>query len=418
VAIQCPSGQIVSPEDEAVLALLAQVGSRALESAAVEERLRHVSRMEAMAQVAGGVAHDFNNLLTIIVGYTDLLRRRAPGDPETTDLCQTISSAANRAAVLTGQLLTISRRHVSEPAISDITAVVGGLGDVLGRLLGSGIDVQLQVEEGSGSVPVDAGRLEQVILDLALNARDAMRLGGQFEVTVARSVADDEPAVMLRIRDTGTGMDQETRRRCFEPYFTTKGGSPGAGLGLATVRGFIEDAHGTIGVESEPGVGTCFTIRLPAAGDPGPAPEGTAADAEIRPVVSTILLVDDDAQIRRLGREILERDGYYLIEAASAEEALDCLSQLGDGIDLLLTDVVMPGMRGKELVDRARDRLPELPVLYLSGYTDGADIPGGSSDRQTAYLGKPFRSAELRRGVRQLLDLSAARTDTPPLGPS
>jgi CheY-like chemotaxis protein len=223
---------------------------------------------------------------------------------------------------------------------------------------------------------------------------------------------------MLRIRDTGSGMDPETRRRCFEPYFTTKGGSPGSGLGLATVRGFVEDAHGMITVESEPDVGTCFTIRLPAAGDPGPGSEGTAAGAEIRPAASTILWVDDDAQIRQLGREILERDGYHLVEAASAEEALDCLSRLGDRIDLLLTDVVMPGMRGGELVERARDKLPALPVLYLSGYTDGADIPTSSSEGQTAYLGKPFRSAELRRGVRQLLDLSAARTDTPRPGPS
>jgi PAS domain S-box-containing protein len=378
---------------------------------ALEAQLLHSQRMEAVGRLAGGIAHDFNNLLTAIQGYADFLQDGLDAaDPLRGDAEQ-ISRASDRAAGLVRQLLAFSRKQLLHPEIVDLNAVVRDTEAMLRRLIGEDVDLVTHLEPGLASVLADAGQLEQTIINLAVNARDAMPDGGSLTLsttTVGIVGRDAERLgisagsyVRLDVRDTGIGMDGATQLRAFEPFFTTK--EQGTGLGLATAYGIVTQSGGQIDVESEPGVGTTFSVYLPAAraaarleGDGAGLPAANGGS-------ETVLLVEDEDIVRSLARRILHGSGYEVIEAGSGEEALR-LARGHDGhIDLLLTDVVMPGMNGRELADRLTELRPGTRVVYMSGYTEDVVLQRGiSGDR--AFLAKPFTATALAQEVRDVLD--------------
>ena len=383
----------------------------------LEDQLRQAQKMEAVGRLAGGVAHDFNNLLTAIGGYSELLLSDlAPGDPRRADV-EEIKRATERAASLTRQLLAFSRRQVLQPRVLDLNVVVGGAEKLLRRLIGEDIRLVTRFEPALGAVRADAGQVEQVVMNLAVNARDAMPAGGTLtvetrnaDVTVARRTEEQAPMppgryVELRVSDTGVGIDAETRRHIFEPFFTTREKGTGTGLGLATVYGIVKQSGGFIWVDSEPGRGATFTIHLPQVA------EGVETAEPGRPVrtsiagTETVLLVEDEAAVRTVARESLRIHGYRVIEAPDGEVALRVAADAGAGIDLLLTDVVMPGLSGPALADRLRAERPGIRVLYMSGYTDDALGPHGVLEPGLNYLQKPFAPEVLAQKVRQVLDL-------------
>jgi two-component system cell cycle sensor histidine kinase/response regulator CckA len=384
------------------------------ERRALEDQFRQAQKMEAVGRLAGGVAHDFNNLLTVILSYTDMLMEGvSPQDPRTEDLSE-IRKAAVAAASLTRQLLAFSRQQVIEPRLLNLNAVIASSEKMLCRLIGEDIEVQTTLSAVPLTVMIDPGQLEQVVMNLAVNARDAMPTGGRLTLETASVTLDAEYArdhwpvtagrfAMLAISDIGTGMDELTRSRMFEPFFTTKAAGHGTGLGLATVYGIVKQSNGYIWVYSEPGKGTSFKIYFPLldqapeqyAATPGPqaTPSGT----------ETILLAEDATAVRVAARQILERFGYTVLEAANGTDALRA-AQNGVAIDLLLTDVVMPEMSGRELVDRFAKLRPKTKVLFMSGYTDDAIVRHGVLRPGTAYLQKPFSPDTLARKVREVLD--------------
>jgi PAS domain S-box-containing protein len=388
------------------------------ERISLEEQLRHSQRMEAVGQLAGGVAHDFNNLLTIIAGRTRFaIQELGPGDgPMRSDLDE-IAAAAERAAELTHQLLAYSRRQVLQPSVVDLNAVVAEMERMLGRLIGEHIEVELDLAPDLGHVRADRGQLEQVIANLAVNARDAMDGGGRLTLQTANveltgtGGADGEPVsargpyAMLAVRDTGRGMDEATRSRVFEPFFTTKEPGKGTGLGLSTVYGIIAQSGGHIRVESQPGAGSTFAVFLPVAEDevsrhPEPAPRaGELVGSE------TVLLVEDDDGVRALAELVLARRGYRVLAARDGVEALELADRHPEPIDLLLTDVVMPRMKGPELAEALATLRPGVRVLYMSGYADAATLPEYAS---SAVVPKPFTEEGLVRLVREELDRSRA----------
>jgi CheY-like chemotaxis protein len=377
--------------------------------------------MEAVGRLAGGVAHDFNNLLTVILSYTDMLMEDAsPKDARAEDLSE-IRKAAVAAASLTRQLLAFSRQQVIEPRLLNLNDVVESSEKMLRRLIGEDIDVQATLSSTPLTVLIDPGQLEQVMMNLAVNARDAMPTGGKLTLETANVTLDAEYArdhwpvtpgnfAMLAVSDIGCGMDEQTRSRMFEPFFTTKGAAHGTGLGLATVYGIVKQSNGFISVYSEPGKGTSFKIYLPLLDE---APEQYAAKpgSEATPTPSgteTILLAEDATAVRVAARQILERLGYTVLEAANGADAL---SAARAAIDLLLTDVVMPEMSGRELVDRFAKLRPSTKVLFMSGYTDDAIVRHGVLRPGTAYLQKPFSADTLGRKVREVLDSVLAPTE-------
>jgi PAS domain S-box-containing protein len=387
---------------------------------ALEDQFRQAQKMEAVGRLAGGVAHDFNNLLTVILSYTDMLMADAsPRDPRAEDLSE-IRKAAVAAASLTRQLLAFSRQQVIEPRLLNLNDVVASSEKMLRRLIGEDIDVQTTLSSAPLTVLVDPGQLEQVMMNLAVNARDAMPTGGKLTLETANVTLDADYArdhwpvtagnfAMLAVSDIGCGMDEQTRSRMFEPFFTTKGASHGTGLGLATVYGIVQQSNGSISVYSEPGKGTSFKIYFPLLDE---APEQYAA----KPVsdatpngTETILLAEDATAVRLAARQILERFGYTVLEAANGADALSAAEQ-GPAIDLLLTDVVMPEMSGRELVDRFAKLRPKTRVLFMSGYTDDAIVRHGVLRPGTAYLQKPFSPDTLGRKVREVLDSVLAPT--------
>ena len=383
------------------------------ESLALEEQLAQAQKMDAIGRLAGGVAHDFNNLLTAIVGHAELLKDQLdPGSTAAEDVGE-IERAANRAAGLTQQLLAFSRRQVLEPRTLHLDAVIDGMRRMLERLIGE--DVRLVVRPGgAGNVRADPTQMEQVILNLVVNARDAMPQGGTLTIETAVREVDDRaawrigvkvgPYVVLTVRDTGHGMDEAVRARIFEPFFTTR--EHGTGLGLSTAYGVVRQSGGLIGVESQPGSGTTFTIFLPriatpAEGEalPAAAAAGSAADG-----TETILLVEDDARVRELAARVLKQRGYRVLEAEDGTAALAASMGHVGPIHLLLTDVVMPDISGPAVAGKLQAQRPEARVLYMSGYTDDAMVKYGVIAGRMPFLQKPFSPAALAAKVREALD--------------
>ena len=368
-----------------------------------EEQERQSDKMSAIGRLAGGIAHDFNNLLTGILTYSELiLQELRPSDPIRDDVEQ-IRQAGQRAAGVTRQLLAFSRRQVLQPRIVSLNALLTELEPMLGRVLGHGIALDLLLDADAGNVRVDPGQMEQVVVNLISNARDAMPRGGRVLILTANAEMDGTPHVALSVGDTGNGMDPAIQTRIFEPFFTTKHGSSGTGLGLSTVLGVVEQSGGRVALESEVGEGSTFTIYLPRifGSDPAVSPvkrEVPQGGSE------TLLLVEDEPAVRSSVRRLLEWHGYRVIEAGNASDAIRIYDESPDTIDLVLTDIVMPGMDGQELVEQLRTRNPGLKAVYMSGYTDRAIGESGSIPAATGFVEKPFTVDTLMRGLREVLD--------------
>ncbi len=381
----------------------------------LEEQLRHSQKMEAVGMLAGGIAHDFNNLLTAMLGYSELLLSRIRPGEESRHEVEEIHRAAERAASLTRQLLAFSRSQVLQPRVISLNRLVDGMQDMLHRLLGEEIGIETRLDPALGSVQADPDQMEQVLLNLAVNARDAMPRGGTLRIETSNEEVEGpgaaprpplEPGafVVLRVTDSGTGMDAATRAHIFDPFFTTKDVGRGTGLGLSTVYGIVKQSGGAIRVESEPGRGSAFTIHLPrvdgvpAAGAPEERPVAGSGGRE------TILLVEDEPAVRVLAREALRERGYTVLEAGDGEEAITLAERHPEEIHLLLTDVVMPRLRGRALADRLKAARPRLKVLFISGYPDETIAQHGVLEPGVPFLEKPFAPGTLLQRVRQVLD--------------
>jgi PAS domain S-box-containing protein len=381
----------------------------------LESQLQQARRMEAVGRLAGGIAHDFNNLLTIIKGYTELATTRAKGVPEIRADIERIEDAAERATTLVRQLLAFSRRQVLQPKLLDLNTIVLGLDKLLRRLMDEDIEMVTMVGSDLGTIKADPGQVEQVIMNLVVNARDAMPNGGRLTIETANVELDAAYAsehtsvrpgryVMLVVTDTGIGMDTETIAHIFEPFYTTKGSGSGTGLGLSTVYGIVKQSGGYIWVYSEPGKGTAFKVYLPRVDEQAEAPQAGKVPATSRKGTETILLVEDNPQVRELTRTVLAEQGYFVIEAASTEDAERICETHGTEIHLLLTDVIMPGLSGRELANRLTVRAPRMKVLYMSGYTFNVIGHGGTLEQGVAFLQKPFTPGALADKVREVLD--------------
>jgi PAS domain S-box-containing protein len=400
----------------AELALLNDVTERRR----LEEQLRQAGRMEAIGRLAGGIAHDFNNLLSLIIGYSELLLEGlGPVDPRRKS-AEEIRAAGQRAASLTRQLLAFSRKQMLQPEVINLNEVVERTGKMLRRLIGEDIDFVTKVDPALRNVLADPGQIEQVLLNLAVNARDAMPDGGLLTIETSNVHLDDSYArihrplhagdyVMLAVSDNGVGMDDDTRAHIFEPFFTTKEQGKGTGLGLATVYGIVKQSDGYIWVYSEPGQGASFKIYLPPVGIDISAP---AADESLMAVAhrggETLMVVEDEDSLRELASEFLESCGYRILRAANGAEALEKAAGYDGHLDLLVTDVVMPGINGRVLAERLVQVRPSTKVLYLSGYTDEAIHRHGVLEPGIAFLQKPFRLADLARKAREVLDSGVA----------
>ncbi|HEY5885700.1 MAG TPA: PAS domain S-box protein [Pyrinomonadaceae bacterium] len=381
-----------------------------------EEQLRQSQKMEAVGQLAGGVAHDFNNLLTAINGYSELsLRRLSPENPHYRNLSE-IKKAGERAASLTRQLLAFSRKQILQPKVLDLNQVVVQTKAMLHRLIGEDIDLLVTLTPELGKVKADPNQIEQVLMNLSVNARDAMPKGGKLiietdNVDIDKGYADDHVSVrpgryvILAVSDTGCGMDAATQQRVFEPFFTTKEVGKGTGLGLATVYGIVKQSEGNIWVYSEVGCGTTFKIYLPCIDSATEITSPNTQDTKLQIGSETVLLVEDEELVRNMAREILEESGYQVLEAKNGVEALKVAKQYNGLIDLMLSDVVMPHMGGRELAKQLTTNRKDMRVLYMSGYTDDAIVHHGVLDEGTAFIGKPFTPGALTRKVREVLDI-------------
>jgi two-component system, cell cycle sensor histidine kinase and response regulator CckA len=419
LATEISATPIVYDGQPAALAFLRDVTAQKQaeeERARLEQRLRHAQKMESVGRLAGGVAHDFNNHLTVINGYCDMLLDELAGDDPLREEIAEIRAAGQRAAALTQQLLTFSRRQVVELRPINLNGVVEEHCRMVRRLIGDDIEVATELDRELGLVMADRGQMQQVLMNLAVNARDAMPSGGTLTITTANAVIgggagasapDIKPGcyVVLTVIDTGSGMTPEVMSKIFEPFFTTKSMGVGTGLGLATVYGIVEQAGGFLRVSSEPGQGATFRIYLPltAAGQELSG-EATARRAPVRGS-ETVLVVEDQDDVRRLALTILKRNGYRLLEASNGADALAVAEQYPHHIDLLITDVVMPGMTGRELAGRLRDARARLKVLYMSGYSADVIATQGVIEPGMAYLPKPFAPADFTAKVREVLDM-------------
>jgi PAS domain S-box-containing protein len=391
----------------------------ATERRRLEEQLLHAQKLEAVGRLAGGIAHDFNNLLSVIAGYGELVLAdlQEPGPARSRVL--EILRATERATGLTRQLLAFGRKQVIEPKVLDLNATAQDAERMLRRLIGEDIDIALKLAPDLGRIRADSGQIEQVIINLAVNARDAMPRGGKLTIETTNVTLDEDAVrgyvdvkpghyVRLCVSDTGVGMDRETREHLFEPFFTTKEAGRGTGLGLATVYGIVKQSGGHVWVYSEPGWGTTFKVYFPLYGDvtepgrpaleAGPAPGGT----------ETILVVEDDEMIRSLIRDILESTGYRVLVADDPESGMKLIGEQEE-IHLLLTDLILPGMSGRELVDKVMELKPEIRVLFMSGYSDEAVARHGILEPGLAFLQKPFSRDALVRKVREVLDSAGSR---------
>jgi PAS domain S-box-containing protein len=380
----------------------------------LQEQLRQSQKLEAIGQLAGGVAHDFNNLLTVIGGYSELLLRRLPEDSPLRINVAEIKKASDRASNLTRQLLAFSRKQILQPKVLDLNSLVWDLDKMLRRLIGEDIDLFTITEPNLAMVKADPGQIDQVIMNLIVNSRDAMTNGGKITIRTENVILSEDQCqqlvscvpgnyVMLKVSDNGSGMDEETMNRVFEPFFTTKTGGKGTGLGLSTVYGIVRQSGGQITVDSELGVGTNFNIYLPTV---VATQDQESGSAEVNPVAGseTILLVEDEEQVRIIAQEVLETMGYSVLSAANGEQALEIAKQYDGPIHLAITDVVMPQMGGRELIDRLVPLRPNIRVIYMSGYTDDAIMRHSLLDEKVQFIQKPFAAYALARKVRQVLD--------------
>jgi PAS domain S-box-containing protein len=386
----------------------------------LEEQFRQAQKMEAIGKLAGGVAHDFNNLLTVINGYGDLILDQLPRDDPNSALLREIVKAGDQAASLTRQLLAFSRKQIVAPRVLDLGEVLTDAEQMLRRVIGE--DIQLRVDNDPALLPVkaDAGQLDQVLLNLAVNARDAMPKGGTLSVATQNVWLDETftalhpgarvgPHVLLSVSDSGIGMDPVTKARIFEPFFTTKG-DKGTGIGLATVYGIVKQGDGYVEVESEPGCGATFKLYFPAIEE---TPASGKSHRGLHPMPrgdATILLVEDEEGVRALSRHVLKNCGYNVLEASDGVEALRVAGRHAGPIHLVVTDVVMPELSGREMADQLLRLHPEIRVLFLSGYTDDAVIRHGVREAETNFLQKPFSHDALAQKVREVLDANQARS--------
>jgi len=387
----------------------------------LEEQLRQSQKMEAVGQLAGGIAHDFNNLLTAITGYSDLAMRKLQAEDPLRRNLEEIKKAGDRAAALTRQLLAFSRKQVLQPVVLNINAVLSELEKMLRRLIGEDVDLRTALEPELGSIKADPGQIEQVLMNLVVNARDAMPSGGKLTIETENVYLDEAYArqhtsvtpghyVMLAVSDTGIGMDENTRVRIFEPFFTTKETGKGTGLGLSTVYGIVKQSGGNVWVYSEVGRGTTFKVYLPRVDEGAQEYKRTPEIEEILQGTETILLAEDEELVRALAREILETYGYRVLEASNGGAALLICEREKEPIDLLITDVIMPEMGGRQLVERLNQLRPEMKVLYMSGYTDNAIVHQGVLDEGANFIQKPFAPDALARKVREVLNASTEAT--------
>jgi signal transduction histidine kinase len=381
----------------------------------LEQELRQAQKMEAIGRLAGGVAHDFNNLLTVITGYARLaLARSRPGDPSNGDLEEVIR-ASEGAASLTRQLLTFSRQQVTAPTVLNLNQRVTELSRMLKRIIGEDVTLVTRLDSSLANVKADAGQVEQVIMNLAVNARDAMPEGGTLTIETRNDTLDEwearelsdapkGPHVLLTVADTGTGMTAETKAHLFEPFFTTKAPGKGTGLGLSTVYGIVRQSGGSIDVITEPGRGATFRIRLPRVDESVEAVKGTKWMRRTPAGSESVLLVEDSDSLRRLVNLLLTRQGYTVLVARDGEDALKVSAGHQGPIHLLVTDVVMPRMGGPELAGRIVTTRPDIRVLFTSGYLDGAGLDLTLENGTTAFLAKPFTPDQLARKVRETLE--------------
>ena len=393
-------------------AMLARIGALITARKQLEEQLRQSQKMEAMGRLAAGIAHDFNNLLSVIIGYNDLLRRELDQSPAAHEHAEEVSKAASRASALTKQLLAFSRQQVARPRVIELNDVVQQLEKMLRHVVEA--HVQIQIVAGAAVFPIkmDPAQVDQILMNLVVNARDAMPKGGRLTIeTGTAQIGEGEidgaaglrpgPYATLIVTDTGTGMSAETQERLFEPFFTTKEKGRGTGLGLSIVHGIVSQNGGGISVESEVGRGTTFRVYLPATDEQAGEPLFTEPPEVTAAVTETILLVEDDEPVRRLVREILAREGYQVWESISAPEALQRVRENPAGISMLLTDLVMPSMNGIDLAAEVSRLQPAIRVLFMSGYA-GGDIASALRP-ETAILEKPFTAASLLQSIRQVL---------------
>jgi PAS domain S-box-containing protein len=383
-----------------------------------EEQLRQSQKLEGVGQLAGGIAHDFNNLLTVIIGFSSLgMRGLQSEDPLLSNL-EEIKKAGDRAASLTRQLLAFSRRQVLQPKVLNLDSVVVEMEKMLRRLIGENIDLRAALAPDIGSVKADPGQIEQIILNLAVNARDSMPEGGKLTIETGNAYLDEEyvkqhvgaqagPHVMLAVSDTGSGMDQKTLARIFEPFFTTKELGKGTGLGLSTVYGIVKQSGGNIWVYSEVGRGTTFKIYLPRVDEGAPEYKRSSHLDEVYQGTETILLIEDEEMLRKLAQQSLSMYGYRVLAAANGASAISICQQHPEKIDLVLTDVIMPGLSGREVADRLLELRPEMRVLFMSGYTDDAIVHQGVLDEAANFLQKPFAPDSLAQKVREVLNQPA-----------
>ena len=406
------SGRAVSSADEPADVLEA-IAEDVTDRRALEDQFRQAQKMEAVGRLAGGVAHDFNNLLMVISGYAEVILAKVQIDHPLREKAFAIQQASDRATTLTRQLLAFSRKQLLELKVVDVNAIVADMERLLRPLIGENVVLTAKLAPEAGYTRADAGQLEQVLMNLVVNAKDAMPNGGRLTIQTQNLVLDESHRrgqtfirpgnyVMLSVSDTGMGMDKETQSRIFEPFFTTKEKGKGTGLGLSTVYGIVKQSGGYVMVQSEEGRGTTFHIYLPRV-------EGTTKK-QVAPVANaavggseTVLLVEDEESVRQLVRDTLEAKGYKVVEAGDGEAGLAAAAKHEGKIDLVITDVVMPGLGGRELVERLAKTRPETKVLYLSGYTEDAIISEGTIESGTAFLQKPFTLQNLSRKVREVL---------------
>ena len=389
---------------------------------ALEEQLRQSQKLESVGRLAGGIAHDFNNMLTAINGYSELTLRKLEAESPLRRNIEEIKKAGERSALLTHQLLAFSRQQILNPVVLNLNEVVVDIMKLLERLIGEDVKLVIALNAKTGRVNVDPGQLSQIIMNLAVNARDAMPQGGKLTIETANVFLEPKNAgqkvgilpgayVMLAICDTGQGMDDKIQQQIFEPFFTTKELGKGTGLGLATVYGIVKQSGGNIEFESKVGVGTTFRVYLPRVAEQTEAVEITDIPAEFFTGTETILLVEDEELVRKLSREMLETCGYRVIEARDGIEALKIFDGGDCQLDLLMTDVVMPQMGGRELAEKLKERLPDIKILFTSGYTDDAVIRHGVIETNTNFIQKPFTFDALSLKVRKLLDAEDSKVN-------